>query len=413
MKRSGILNILIVVILSLQLISGTLIIIFLYNENYHYILSLSVYFFATFLIIALFGIGFIVFFPTFQKTNRVSRLNNIIYDLLQQSVYIKSQQDFFHRILESALMCIDQASKGTIMLMDPSSKKLSFVASIGYDMKILSKTFLELEQTYLYRESKGSISKTVKIHNPFEYDRKNIRAKNIDIILEAGSYDVKTTLSTPIYFEGKLYGMMNIDSKKVAAYDAYDIEIIELFAAEIVNVLNLFNSMEANEYHMNYDHMTRLPNRKHIKEIIKDIHDYASSQKKVYSLVAIDLDDLKETNNKYGDHIGDELLKSFASGFKQFLPEEGSIGRYGDDTFLVILPSYGLDETERLMLTVQEQFAQSPIVYLNESIPISFSYGIACYGIDGTDLQELLRIADQIMEDNKVYYHKEKEQQSV
>lgn len=405
MKQSRILSIIVSIILCVQLLTGIIVLALLYNESYHSILSLSVYFVTTFLIIVLFGIGFIIFFPTYQKTNRISRLNNIIYELLQQSVYIKEHEKFYQTILDSALQCIDQGRKGSIMLMDSGTRKLHFAAAVGYDMTILSQTYLELQQTYLYRESNGHINKTVKIHDPFEYDRKKIDERNVDQILEAGTDNVMTTLSTPIYYNGKLYGMINIDSPRVNAYDNYDIEVIELFAAEIANVVKLFKSMEENDYYMNYDQLTKLPNRKHINEIIHDIHQHSMRTGTTYSLVSIDLNNLKKTNDEFGHTVGDELLIKFATIFNALLPEVASIGRFGGDEFMLILPTYQKEDTEKLIQTISDKMKEQPIHHMNHFIDISFCYGIANFNQDSTELSILIRLSDQLMYTQKKAFH--------
>ncbi len=405
LKNFRIIKLSIFFIISLQIVTAAIVINYLKQIGSQYILSISVFFMTTLIIIIVFGIGFIYFFPTYQKTNRISKLNRIIYDLLQQSAYVKKQNDFYHIILERALECIDQSKKGSIMLMDPSSERLYFAAAIGYDMKVLSKTYLKLEQTYLYRESQGNITKTIKIHDPFEYDRKKIDSKNIDEILKAGSDNIMTTLSAPIYYEGKLHGMMNIDSPSINAYDSYDMEVIELFAAEIANVLKLFKTIEKNEFYMNYDNLTKLPNRKFILEIMDSIHSSAKHKRGIYSVVSIDINYLKQTNDLYGHSAGDYLLKSFACEFQDSLPESCSIGRCGGDEFLAILPQMSIKESKELLASIHEKLTDKPLQYKENMLPLSFSYGLASYGQDGYEIDKLINYADEKMYKQKKEFH--------
>ena len=259
--------------------------------------------------------------PVYEKNDRISRLNNMMCGLLQQSVYVKDSEEFYHQLLKGAIECIEQATKGSIMLMGENNK-LYFAAAIGYDYEVLKHTYLELEQTYLYRESKGMVNKTIKIQNPFEYDRNSFDVRNVDDILKAGTDNVMTTLSTPIFFEGKLHGMINIDSPYVNAYDQYDMDIIEMFAIEAANVLKLYNSLEQVYYMTNYDMLTNVPNRRCMSEKLELLHRKYRLKGGNYTLISIDLNNLKTTNDRYGHLAGDELLKMFASVFLKRVPSD-------------------------------------------------------------------------------------------
>lgn len=356
-------------------------------------------------VVVMLVIGILYYIYSLKKIHRSLHLNHVIFSLLQESVYTKSQDTFYQKILEGAISCINQGKKGSIMLMDTATNKLFFAAGVGYDMEILKETYLELEQTYLYRESKGEISHTVKIHNPFDYDRKNFDLSNIRTILKAGSDHVMTTLSTPIYYEGRLHGMINIDSPKTGAYDAYDIEIIELFAAEIANVLKLFKTLEENHYHMNYDLLTSLPNRKHINECIDNIYQEAVELGTTFSLVSIDLNNLKKTNDEFGHPIGDKLLVSFSKICQENLPEEARIGRYGGDEFMLVIPFADKTTASNIMKKLSAIMPNSYLTHMEQRIELSFCYGIASYPNDGATISELIRESDRLMYEQKKQYH--------
>jgi diguanylate cyclase (GGDEF)-like protein len=331
----------------------------------------------------------------------------MICGLLQQSVYVKNSEEFYNHLLESAIECIEPATKGSIMLMDDNNK-LYFAAAIGYDYEILKHTYLDLEQTYLYRESKGMVNKTVKILNPFEYDRNSFNVKNIDDILKAGTENVMTTLSTPIFFEGKLHGMINIESPMVNAYDQYDMDIIEMFAIEAANVLKLYNSLKQIYYMTNYDMLTNIPNRRFITESLEQIHGKYLLNGGTYALISIDLNNLKTTNDRYGHLAGDELLKTFASIFRKKVPSDGIFGRNGGDEFLLVLPDTEKEAAQLFMEEVKKLFKKVPLLYESESIEISFCYGIAVFGPDGSDLQELFHLSDCLMYEQKKEFHDKK-----
>ena len=44
--------------------------------------------------------------PVYEKNDRISRLNNMMCGLLQQSVYVKDSEEFYHQLLKGAIECI-------------------------------------------------------------------------------------------------------------------------------------------------------------------------------------------------------------------------------------------------------------------------------------------------------------------
>src|SRR5699024_1033778 len=56
------------------------------------------------------------------------------------------------------------------------------------------------------------------------------------------------------------------------------------------------------------------------------------------SVLLIDLDNFKAVNDEHGHLIGDSLLTSVADAWRVALGDDGFLGRYGGDEFLVLLP---------------------------------------------------------------------------
>jgi diguanylate cyclase (GGDEF)-like protein len=50
----------------------------------------------------------------------------------------------------------------------------------------------------------------------------------------------------------------------------------------------------------------------------------------------LDIDNFKLVNDNYGHHVGDECLKSIATGLADFVGEDGLVGRFGGDEFVII-----------------------------------------------------------------------------
>ncbi len=96
---------------------------------------------------------------------------------------------------------------------------------------------------------------------------------------------------------------------------------------------------------------------------------------KPLSIVVIDIDGLKITNDTFGHNAGDELLKKAASIIRKVFRNCGSISRIGGDEFCVLLPNTDLK-------TAQEKIEhllklQNRLNNIYSDIPIGMSIGLA------------------------------------
>ena len=83
-----------------------------------------------------------------------------------------------------------------------------------------------------------------------------------------------------------------------------------------------------------YDELTGLYNRRMFNRAVEDISE---SDKSFAHLALIDLDNFKTVNDKYGHHVGDEVLKKLAGLLRQnFELNRHIVSRWGGDEFAII-----------------------------------------------------------------------------
>ncbi|MDQ3163558.1 MAG: GGDEF domain-containing protein [Actinomycetota bacterium] len=86
------------------------------------------------------------------------------------------------------------------------------------------------------------------------------------------------------------------------------------------------------------DSLTRLANRRAFTDDLAAEIDKRSRTGSVFSLMAIDLDGLKEINDTHGHQAGDEHLTSTARWIERAVDSAGTVYRTGGDEFMVLLP---------------------------------------------------------------------------
>ncbi len=115
-------------------------------------------------------------------------------------------------------------------------------------------------------------------------------------------------------------------------------------------------------------------------------------------LLAVDLDQLKDINDRHGHAAGDLALTAVAKGMRSALRTEDRIARLGGDEFAALLvtcpPSDAAALAERVRRAIASMADPS-------GRPLSVSIGVACYPDDAASAEELLTAADRALYDAK------------
>jgi diguanylate cyclase (GGDEF)-like protein len=122
------------------------------------------------------------------------------------------------------------------------------------------------------------------------------------------------------------------------------------------------------------DPMLNIWNRRAIMDIFKRETELADRQDTALSVLMIDADNFKQINDAYGHGIGDRVLVRIMETLRFSLRSYDSVGRYGGEEFLVILPHTGREDglklAERLRVEVEKQAIAVPGASIHCTISI-------------------------------------------
>lgn len=147
----------------------------------------------------------------------------------------------------------------------------------------------------------------------------------------------------------------------------------------------------------NYDSVTNLPNRHLFLDRLAQEIKKCRRAKESLALLFIDLDRFKEVNDEFGHAVGDQLLVEVSRRINDCIRSSDTVARLGGDEFTVILADLArTSRIETVARNITNVLAQ-PFHFDGIEASISGSIGIAIYPVDASDINELIKKADEAM----------------
>ena len=168
----------------------------------------------------------------------------------------------------------------------------------------------------------------------------------------------------------------------------------------IENITVLKKAEEYLRYLGTHDVMTELYNRAFLEETLLNLE---INRLDPIAVIVMDLNNLKPTNDRFGHHAGDKLIRRTAEVLKAGTAKGNIIARMGGDEFIVLMPDACLGEAREQIERIQSLVVMNNKFYREPEL--SLSLGAAVSG-PGLSLEKVISLADDEMYRNKGVYHR-------
>jgi len=188
-------------------------------------------------------------------------------------------------------------------------------------------------------------------------------------------------------------------------YDAFvdNVAFYEGIIAQFLialNNANLYSKMENMAIH---DALTGIYNRGHLSKLLHQYLNEAIINKTSLTVALFDIDKFKNVNDTYGHLFGDIIIKIIAVlADEKAKANNGIVGRYGGEEFVVVFPNKELKEAYELIEQLHREIKEKDVFHNGQVIHINVSFGISSYPETCKNPKDLLNRADGAM-----YYSKE------
>lgn len=195
--------------------------------------------------------------------------------------------------------------------------------------------------------------------------------------------------------EGKLIWLEAVDQPRVEADGtivwtgyAHDVSAKKALEQKILDLAR-------------FDALTGLLNRQAFLDLVENALRPARRERDHFALFFVDLDGFKPVNDSHGHATGDLLLQAVAARLRATLRESDTVGRYGGDEFVVLLPALPNNGDVLAVARKVNEALAAPFELRGATFRISASIGIAFFPEHAGGAEALIACADQAMYQSK------------
>jgi len=152
------------------------------------------------------------------------------------------------------------------------------------------------------------------------------------------------------------------------------------------------------------DAVTGLYNRNYWEQIISEVTLHPRTQN--FSLILIDVDNLKEINDTYGHTAGDKVIEIVGQAIKKCIRKEDAGLRYGGDEFIILLFNQDKKAAYRVIERIRREINK---LAAGQGMNIQISAGAAYYDCL-QNMGDIIKMADRdLYKEKRVKKSKEKQ----
>ena len=205
-------------------------------------------------------------------------------------------------------------------------------------------------------------------------------------------------IAMPLQVREDLLGVIRVPLAPEDVIEPDAGENVTRYLSAVAQVLsNIYQLTRSRDLAMR-DDLTKAYNRRffetHLDEEIERSRRYGT----LFSIIFLDLDDLKMVNNLYGHLSGSRTLQEVAKRILGAVRGIDKVVRFGGDEFCVILPQTDQDQAVAVANRVARAVSAQPL-HIDPEIEVSItaSFGIATYPTHAITKEGLIRQADAAM----------------
>jgi diguanylate cyclase (GGDEF)-like protein len=213
----------------------------------------------------------------------------------------------------------------------------------------------------------------------------------------------------PLVHDNKVLGAISLYSSEPQVYSDDHSRIMDIISKLAAGAIHNARIFEQTQESALTDALTALPNSRYLHMQFEQEMSRAKRHHQSMAILAMDLEEFKAVNDRFGHYAGDQLLIEVSRTLKSQMRGGDTLCRYAGDEFIAILPM-----TERTEAALLIERLQTAVGKLRFRVPgvvghaqVGVSIGAAFFPGDGETLETLMIKADRQMYRNKAQRKKQ------
>jgi two-component system cell cycle response regulator len=160
---------------------------------------------------------------------------------------------------------------------------------------------------------------------------------------------------------------------------------------------DLINAREELRSQAMHDALTGIWNRGAVLDQLSRELDRSTRANTTTGVLMMDLDHFKKVNDTYGHLTGDAVLREVAKRVTESVRSYDTVGRYGGEEFVVVLPNCGKAAIEQFAERIRLAIASVPSLTDPAKITITVSIGATIAAAELRSTNDILAAADEAL----------------
>jgi two-component system, cell cycle response regulator len=161
---------------------------------------------------------------------------------------------------------------------------------------------------------------------------------------------------------------------------------------------NLIAARDELRFRATHDSLTGVGTRGVVIETLNREYSRQRREGSGLGVILLDIDHFKEVNDRYGHLCGDSVLREIAAAIKDSVRPYDTVGRYGGEEFLIVVPKADPKSAVRIAERIRKAIHSRVVATNGAEVRVTASFGVATSTESEPAVPEvLLRAADEAL----------------
>ncbi len=205
----------------------------------------------------------------------------------------------------------------------------------------------------------------------------------------------------PLPLTAPAWGVLLIERRGWQTFERDELVLANEFVQKATQAVEAAANDRALRRSAEFDALTGAFNRRTVNSRLEACFKNSLTRNAPLAVLFVDLDHLKEINDKHGHAAGDSGLRMLAETLSRHCQKGGEYGRFGGDEFVVMLPDMDPEQAKKWAEAMRADATSQDLTFPSGKLRLSVSVGVASRRAEDDTAQQLVERADQALYEAK------------